>query len=104
MMQSVLTRHIEVTKGVRGGRPRIAQTRVAVADVAVMYLRLGRSLEEIASDYDLPLAAVHDAMAYYYDHRAEIDRDIADDRSFAEAFAAGNPSLLRAKLESLNRG
>lgn len=103
-MTSILSRHIETTAGVRGGRARVVGTRIAVADVALMYLRLGRSLEEIAGDYELPLAAVHDAMAYYYDHRAEIDREIEEDQSFAEAFRAGNSSLLKAKLDSLKRG
>ncbi|HVF51723.1 MAG TPA: DUF433 domain-containing protein [Pyrinomonadaceae bacterium] len=103
-MDSVLSRHIELTPDVRGGRPCIAGTRISVADVAVMYLRLGNSLEEIAGTYDLPLSAVHDAMAFYYDHRAEIDRSIEDDDAFADAFQKGNTSLLKAKLESLNRG
>jgi uncharacterized protein (DUF433 family) len=103
-MDSVLSRHIEATPDVRGGRPRLAGTRIAVADVAVMYLRLGHTLEEIAGTYDLPLSALHDAMAYYYDHRAEIDRSIEEDATFADAFQKNNPSLLKAKLESLNRG
>jgi len=85
----------------RGGRPRIADTRLTVADVVVMYLRLGQSLEEIAGKYALPLAAVYAAMAYYYDHQAEIDSSITADREFAEAFRNNNPSLLRSKLQAL---
>jgi uncharacterized protein (DUF433 family) len=95
-MAIALDRYIETTPDVRGGRPRIADTRVTVADVALMYLRLGQSLEEIAGKYDLPLAAVYAAMAYYHDHQAEIDRSIADDRKIAEAFRRNNPSPLMA--------
>ena len=49
-MAIALDRYIETSPDVRGGRPRIADTRLTVADVVVMYLRLGQSLEEIA-DY-----------------------------------------------------
>jgi len=99
-----LDRYIETTPEIRGGRPRIADTRIAVADIALMYLRLGRSLEEIAGKYDLPLAAAYAAMAYYFDHREELDRSIADDQAFAEAFRNDNPSPLRAKLQALKDG
>ena len=55
------------------GQPRIIGTRMPVAAIAEMYLEMGQSLEAIADKYDLSLAAVHGAMAYYYDHREEID-------------------------------
>ncbi len=69
-----------------------------------MHLRLGQSLEEIAGNFDLPLAAVHRAMAYYYDHRGKIERNIEEDFAFAEAFRRNNPSPLREKLKALMRG
>jgi uncharacterized protein (DUF433 family) len=100
-MTIALDRYIETTPDVRGGRPRIADTRMTVADITLMYLRLGQSLEEIAGKYDLPLAAVYAAIAYYYDHQEEIDRSIAEDHAFAEAFRQNNPSPLRAKLHAL---
>jgi hypothetical protein len=34
--------------------------------------------------YDLPLASVHAAMTYYYDHREEIDRRTAESRTLVE--------------------
>lgn len=33
-------------------------------------------------------------MAYYYDHRAEIDQRTEADEAFAEAFRRENPSLI----------
>ena len=72
-----------------------------MADIVIMHLRLGQSLEEIAGKYDLDLAGVHAAMAYYYDHRSEIDGGIEADEAFAEAIRRHNPSLLRAKLRAL---
>ncbi|MFL5805051.1 MAG: DUF433 domain-containing protein [Roseiflexaceae bacterium] len=100
-MTIALDRYIETTPDIRGGRPRIADTRLTVADITLMYLRLGQSLEEIAGKYDLPLAAVYAAIAYYYDHQEAIDRSIAEDRAFAEAFRQNNLSPLRAKLQAL---
>jgi len=102
-MAIALDRYIETTPEIRGGRPRIADARITVADIALMYLRLGESLEEIAGKYDLPLAAVYAAMAYYYDHQEAIDHGIAEDHAFAEAFRQNNPSPLRAKLQALKR-
>ncbi len=102
-METVLDLHIEITPDMRGGKPRIANTRITVADIVLMHLRLGQSLEEIAGKYELPLAAVYAAMAYYYDHQAEIDRSIEADQAFAEAFRKNNPSPLKEKLEALRR-
>ncbi len=96
-----MTNHIVITPGVRGGKPHLSGTRITVDDVVVMHLRLGLSLPEIAGKYDLSPAAVHAAMAYYYDHREEIERAIAADRAYAEAFQRDNPSLLREKLRAL---
>ncbi|NOZ06802.1 MAG: DUF433 domain-containing protein [Chloroflexi bacterium] len=100
-MEAVLDRHIEGTPDIRGGQPHIVGTRMTVADIVIMHLRLGQSLEEIAGKYDLDFANVYAAMTYYYDHRSEIDRKIEADEAFAEAFRRNNPSLLSEKMMSL---
>lgn len=82
----------------------LAGTRIAVADIALFHLRLGQSLEQIAARHDLSLAAVHAAMAYYYDHRAEINRTIEDEAAFLQSAQQQSPSLLQAKLKALNGG
>ena len=66
-----------------------------------MHLKLGRSVEEIAATYDLPLASVYAALAYYYDHRSEIEAQTQADDAFVTAFRGQNPSLLQAKLRQL---
>lgn len=96
-MPVTLDRFIESTPGVCGGKPRLAGHRIRVADVTIMHLRLGMSLEEIAGKYHLPLASLHAAMAYYYDQKDAIDKSIAEDEAFIEAFQRDNPSLLHAK-------
>lgn len=93
--------HIEIEPAHRGGRPRIAGTRLAVGDVVLMHLRLGMPAAEIAGRYDVPLAAVHAALAYYFDHREEIDRGLEADAAYAEAFQRANPSPLQEKLAAL---
>ena len=96
--------HIEVTSGVRGGKPRVRGTRITVADIVLMHRRMGRALEEIAGTYDLSLAAVYAAMAYYYDHKPEIDQALDEEDALAEAFKNNNPSRLREKLKALSLG
>jgi uncharacterized protein (DUF433 family) len=103
-MVAVIEEHIEIAPGIRGGKPHIKGTRMTVADIVLLHLRLGQSLEEVAGKYDLPLAAIHAAMAYYYDHRMDIDRSLEDDRAFAEAFRRNNISPLQAKLKALGSG
>jgi len=102
-MEVVMDRHIELTSGIRGGRPRIAGTRLAVADIVMLHLRMGKSLEEIAGKYQVTLGDVHAAMAYYYDHRSAIDADMLMDETYEEAFRQEHPSLLRARLDAANR-
>lgn len=103
-MGAVIEQHIEISPGTRGGRPRIAGTRMTVEDIVIMYLRQGRSLEEIAGAYDLALAAVYAAISYYYDHKAEIDRSIEDDLASVREAKKNNPSILRERLKALNGG
>jgi uncharacterized protein (DUF433 family) len=100
-MKRVLDAHIAITPGVCGGKPRVAGRRITVADIAVMNMKMGMSVEEIAGTYDLTPADVHAALAYYYDHRAEIDKRLEKDAAFVEALRKNNPSRLQAKLQAL---
>jgi uncharacterized protein (DUF433 family) len=53
---------------VRDGEPHIEGTTVTVHDVYTAYARDGLEPAEVASDYDVALARVHEAISYYYDH------------------------------------
>jgi uncharacterized protein (DUF433 family) len=90
--------HIEITPGVAGGKPRIAGHRITVQDVVVWHERLGLSADEIASEYGLSLAEVYAALAYYYDHREEIDRAISAYEAFVAELRQRTPSKLKARL------
>ena len=80
-----LDRHIERTPGVVGGKPRIAGHRITVQDIAIWHQQMGKSVEEICSEYGLGLSDVHAALAYYFDHQDEIDRSIKESDAFVSA-------------------
>jgi uncharacterized protein (DUF433 family) len=86
-MTITLNHYIKSTPNVRSGKPRIAGTRITIADIVIMFLRMGQSPEIIAGEYDLAPAAVYAAISYYYyDHRAEIDQSIQEDEAFANEY------------------
>jgi len=98
-LQSISTEHIAIDPGYCFGKPRIAGTRIPVATIAKLYLEMGESLEDIATEYDLSLASVYAAMAYYYDHRQDIDRYTAESEAYVEQIRRNSsPSLLQEKL------
>ena len=101
-MKSRISAHLESTPDVCGGKPRISGTRITVKDVVLMHLKAGRTLAEIAGIYDLPMSALHEAMAYYYDHRQEIEALIEEDEAYVEALRKQNPSLLQQLLPTSN--
>ena len=84
---------------VRGGRPCIAGTSVRVTDVVVASILHDQTPDEIAAGYAIPLASVYAALAYYYEHKAELDDDIRQQietarRLKAEWLAHGGTSVL----------
>ena len=88
-----LAQHLEATTGVCGGKPRIAGTRITVKDIALIHLKTGQTLAQIAGTYNLSMSALHEAMAYYYDHKEDIDRMIDEDEAFVDSLVApGHPS------------
>lgn len=93
-----LDRHIEITPGIAGGKPHIAGHRITVQNVVIWHERMGLSADEIAAEYDLTLSEVYAALAYYYDHQAEIDESIRADEAFVEELRRVTPSKLPEKL------
>jgi uncharacterized protein (DUF433 family) len=102
-MELVLEKHIVSTAGVRGGKPRITDTRITVSDVVIWHFQMGLSLEEIAVKYDLPLSAVYAAISFYFDNKDYIDAKIAAGRIFYETNKRANPSLLAKALDMEER-
>jgi uncharacterized protein (DUF433 family) len=69
---------------VRSGRPYIIGTTITVADIAIAKIFHRQEPEEIADNYNLTLPQVYAALAYYYEHKAEIDASIQERRKLAE--------------------
>lgn len=74
---------IVTTEGVLGGVPRINDTRIGVHDVYALAVEGEHSLVDVADQLDLSLGAVHTALAYYYEHPAEM-RALEQERADAE--------------------
>ena len=97
-MDSVSMQHIEMSPDVAGGRARITGHRITVQNVVIWHERMGLSADEIASNYGLSLADVYAALAYYYDHRQEIDQAIMVDESYVAELRGQTKSKLSGKL------
>ncbi len=99
-MHSTRDAHIEITPGRCGGKPHIAGRRITVQDIVIWHERLGKNADEIATEYDLSLADIYAALAFYFDHREQIDASLHADQAFAEALRKRTTSVLREKLSS----
>lgn len=101
----VLEQHIEITPDVAGGKPRIAGRRITVQNIVIWHERMGKTPDEIAAEYDLTPAEIHAALAYYFDHREDIDPAMAENQAFVNALRQNTPSKLQQKLrEQLRPG
>jgi uncharacterized protein (DUF433 family) len=97
-LMDTIASHIEMTPGVAGGKPRIAGHRITVQNIVIWHERLGMSADDIATEYELSLADVYAALAYYYDRRGEIDRSFREDEEFIAELRRRTPSILKEKL------
>jgi Protein of unknown function (DUF433) len=60
---------------------------------------MGKTADEIATKYDLSLADVYAALAFYFDHRAEIDASLREGKAFVEALRESTLSKLSRKRQ-----
>lgn len=68
--------YVERKPGVQGGRPVIRGHRFPISSLA-LYYRQGMSVEEILREFPtLSAAEVFGGLAFYYDNREEIDKEI----------------------------
>ena len=75
---------IAINPKIRSGRPYIVGTTLTVADVAIAKVFHMLDADGIADHYDLSLPQVYAALAYYYEHKSEIDESITERRKLAE--------------------
>lgn len=96
------------SRGVLGGKARIAGTRIAVSHMVAL-VKLGYTVEEVLREYpQLTREQVEAALKYYEEHRDEIDRELEDElvwrvgRRYSEALLK-KVELERELCEELGR-
>lgn len=83
-MENVIGEHIQKTADVCGGKACVAGRRIRVVDIVALHEHRGFSPDEIVAMFrDITLADVHAALAYYFDHQAEIEADFKHDADLA---------------------
>ncbi len=87
------------------GVPYIAGTRAKVEEVILDHLAYHWDAEEIQRQHpSLTLGQIHSALAYYYDHQEELDREIDNGlREVAQIQASLGMSPTRLKLRAKGR-
>lgn len=71
------TRHPYIAQRatVHGGEPVIRGTRIPVRTIVQYVLRQGIAPEALVKEFPpLSLAAIYDALSFYYDHRSLLDK------------------------------
>lgn len=69
--------HITRSRSILSGIPVVTGTRTPVRAIAGYY-QMGMSTDEILQSLPhLTLAQLHAALAFYFDHQKQIDRDLA---------------------------
>jgi uncharacterized protein (DUF433 family) len=78
MTTDVGYRYLTQLPGVRSGAPIVAGTRLGVHDVVGLLVN-GASVDDVVRSFpELKRAQVYECLAYYEDHREEIDWRIAE--------------------------
>jgi len=98
-MDNVLTQHIERTPDVLGGSPRIAGHRIRVVDIVIWHEKRGFSPDQIIDLFPgITLADVYAALAFYFDHTAEIEAELQGEATKIAEAKPRFPSKLQQKL------
>ncbi len=103
-MSFVETRYEHIVLDARGV-PRIAGTTMKVIELVTAQTAYGWSPEELHFQFQhLSLGQIHSALAYYWDHRDELERDIASRLTAVDRQQLQAPlTPLRARLRAGRR-
>ena len=85
--------------------PMIAGTTMKVVELVLDHLAYGWSPEELHFQHpDLTLGQIHSALAYYWDHKAELDQDIERRLAVVDRLQKTTPSAsLAERLKARGR-
>lgn len=73
---------IITTPAIMGGEPRLRGRRIRVKDIVMWYEYRGMSADEISSHFDIGLAEVYAALAYYHAHGEALRARWAEQKQF----------------------
>lgn len=97
--------HIHFVEGAGGPKPCIVGTRIRVVDVLGWHEDLGWSADKIVEEFpQLTQADVYAALAYYWDHKEELDRKMAEDAAEDEEAMKKDPGRIQALLKQRRVG
>lgn len=87
------------------GRPVIADTTMKVVELVQEQLATGCSAEELKFQFPhLTLGQIHSALGYYWDHKEELDRYIADVKAMVEELRRTTPEPpIVARIREIKR-
>jgi uncharacterized protein (DUF433 family) len=99
-METLAYAHIQIDSS---GVPMLAGTTIKVVEIALDFLAYRWDAEEIQRQHPhLSLGQIHSALAYYFDHRQEMDAQISKQLDEVDDFRrAAEPSPVTAKLVKL---
>jgi uncharacterized protein (DUF433 family) len=90
-METVETRYEHIVLDERGV-PLIAGTTTKVVELIASHQAYGWSAEELAYQYPyLTLGQIYSALAYYWDHKAELDEDMARRLAYSDEMRRRSP-------------
>lgn len=91
--------HIESNPEICAEQPHIKGTRITVSLIAREVENLRMTPDEVvAAHAHLTLAQIHAALAYFYDHREEIERDVQATDAVEAQLRAQFPSHAQALM------
>jgi len=87
------------------GRPWVEGANVKVIEIAADYLAHRSSVEEMAYQFPhLTPSMIHSALAYFYDHREEMEADMEESlASYHEKLLQQKDSPLRIRLANAGK-
>ena len=99
-MENVLTQHISKTPNVCGGRACITGHRIRVMDIVAWHEMRGMAPDQIVDMFPgITLGDVHAALAYYFDHRSEIEDEFRKEEEAGEWVKDNIPSKIPSELK-----
>jgi uncharacterized protein (DUF433 family) len=100
-MAQTIIQHITSLPGVCGGSACIAGHRIRVSDIVAWHERRGYSPDQIVDMFPgITLADVYAALAYYFDHRGEIESEIRSTEAWGQWLTSNIPSKIPGGLRA----